>query len=77
MNAVQLATLYALAEKSTSDKNTQTLINEMLDVIGKLIKEVERQQDEIDSLRKVVASTAELTQSTNEGLVIIMEALRG
>lgn len=77
MNTIQLATLYALAEKSTSDKNTQTLINEMLDVIGGLIKEVERQQNEIDTLKNLAVSSGEMIQRNNEGLTIIMEALRG
>lgn len=54
MNAIQVATLFALAQKSTSDSDTKRLINELIDVIGDLANEIERQRDEINRQQDII-----------------------
>lgn len=51
-------------------------IPEMIETIGKLWKEIQRQQGELDFLKKFVVDSGEMIQRNNEGISIIMKELQ-
>lgn len=59
MNSTQIATLFALAQKSTNEENTQRLINQLIDVVSDLANELERQQNEIDIMKDLLNKTSD------------------